>query len=161
MLKLRLTCLILIISNIIFNSLFFIQGCYASDKLDISSDTLVIDTNNNISIFEGKVTVAFKDIILNTNKIKVIYTPKVSEQKNSRKAEVEKIIINNHFTARKINHINKKIIEENIEADYAEYFPVERKLQIHGNVKLSKNNTTIFCDELTYFTDMVSINKTK
>jgi lipopolysaccharide transport protein LptA len=149
--------------NILFLLFIIIQTSFATEeKLDIKSDKLIIDRNDNISTFEGNVVLEFKDMLLKTSMVKVIFKQLESKNKNASE-KVEKIVVTSHFKAYRGNKNNKKINPdqknlEEIEANYAEYDPSTKKLLIKGNVKVIKADKIIICDELIYYTDIIDIH---
>ncbi|MDF2965203.1 MAG: LptA/(LptD N-terminal domain) transport protein [Rickettsiaceae bacterium] len=152
---LRVSKLALCLIAITYNPAIF------ADKLDIRSEKLIIDRNNNISTFEGRVVVEFKDIILKTHKIEVIYKAENINKNTASSEKIEKIKITNKFTAlREIVNQQKTPLssKEIIKANYAEYLPKEKKLWIKGDVTVIKDDKTINCDELIYYTDIINIH---
>jgi lipopolysaccharide transport protein LptA len=155
MLKLQFISRILRAVSIILFSLY-LQNSFADvdEKVDIQADSLKIDRNNNVSTFEGSVVIEFKDMVLKTSQVKIIYeSPKDNESKNIAE-KIKKIILARHFIAYK--KLNQKT--EVIEADYAEYFPTEKKLLIKDNIKIIKDDKTIICNDLIYYTDIIKIH---
>ena len=112
------------------NSIFFCNA-YANE-LNINSEKLEIDRNNNISIFTGNVHAYNEDINIWSESLIVKF------YNDGNEIEV-------------INAENKvKIINEGITAigEIGIYNPNTDTLNMYGNVEVIENNNYVKCDEL-------------
>ncbi len=143
------------------------QSSSAIDKVDIRSDKLTIDRHKNVSTFEGNVILEFNDMLLKTQRIKIIYKVASKTNRTNTKDTLDKIIITDPFIAvrgnikniqpENISNLIPKVGIELIHAQYAEYKAADKTLVIKGKVKVQKDKHTIICDELLYYTDIIKI----
>ncbi len=111
--------------------IFFISISH-SKEIKISSESLLIDRENNISTFSGSVYVEEKDM--------EIWADKLVIKLNIDTDEIEEIYAQN----------NVKIIRENIMAtgEIGFYYPFIDEVRIIENVEVIEKNNIINCDEL-------------
>ena len=118
----------------------------SSREINISSDSLTIDRENNISTFYGNVYAFEKDI--------EIWADQLTIKFNNQVNDVEEI----HATK------NVKVIRENIIAtgDTGFYYPAKNEIKMLNSVEVLENENLVKCDELVLdLTNSISIMKSK
>ena len=117
-----------------------------SKEINISSDKLVIDRENNISIFSGNVYAFEKDL--------EIWADQLTLKFNYEKNEVEEIYAEQ----------NVKIARENIIAtgNTGFYYPANNEIKMLNDVEVIENENFVRCDELILdITNSISIMRSK
>ena len=117
-----------------------------SKEINISSDELVIDRKNNISIFSGNVYAFEKNLEIWADQL----TVKFDYEKN----EVEEIYAEQ----------NVKIARENIIAtgNTGFYYPANNEIKMLNDVEVIENENFVRCDELVLdITNSISIMKSR
>ena len=117
-----------------------------SKEINISSDELVIDRKNNISIFSGNVYAFEKNLEIWADQL----TVKFDYEKN----EVEEIYAEQ----------NVKIARENIIAtgNTGFYYPANNEIKMLNDVEVIENENFVRCDELILdITNSISIMRSK
>jgi|MDSW01.1.fsa_nt_gb lipopolysaccharide transport protein LptA len=117
-----------------------------SKEINISSDELVIDRKNNISIFSGNVYAFEKNL--------EIWADQLTLKFNYEKNEVEEIYAEQ----------NVKIARENIIAtgNTGFYYPANNKIKMLNDVEVMENENFVRCDELILdITNSISIMRSK
>lgn len=117
---------------------FGIGYVHASDKVQITSEELIINKSDSTAIFDENVLLIFEDMKLSTSKLIIHY----SDAKNNK--EIKKIVIPNKLKA--IRDKEKEIIM----ADYGEFDNLTKKLVLTGNVKMQKDGNILFTKKLIY-----------
>ena len=117
-----------------------------SKEINISSDELVIDRKNNISIFSGNVYAFEKNL--------EIWADQLTLKFNYEKNEVEEIYAEQ----------NVKIARENIIAsgNTGFYYPANNEIKMLNDVEVIENENFVRCDELILdITNSISIMRSK
>ena len=117
-----------------------------SKEINISSDELVIDRKNNISIFSGNVYAFEKNL--------EIWADQLTLKFNYEKNEVEEIYAEQ----------NVKIARENIIAtgNTGFYYPANNEIKMLNDVEVIENENFVRCDELVLdITNSISIMRSK
>ena len=115
-----------------------------SKEINISSDELVIDRKNNISIFSGNVYAFEKNL--------EIWADQLTLKFNYEKNEVEEIYAEQ----------NVKIARENIIAtgNTGFYYPANNEIKMLNDVEVIENENFVRCDELVLdISNSISIMK--
>ncbi|MGL4226677.1 MAG: LptA/OstA family protein [Rickettsia sp.] len=133
--------LILIISTVI----------YANDKdisnLHITADTLIIDRTKQKAEYLGNVVVYFDHAILRTKELYIFY--KTIDEKRT----MDYIVIPTKLT------VERKINNELLLADSAEYFFDNKQLILLGNVILQRDDNVLKTNKLIYYVDIIDKQK--
>ena len=117
-----------------------------SKEINISSDKLVIDRENNISTFSGNVYAFEKDL--------EIWADQLTLKFNYEKNEVEEIYAEQ----------NVKIARGNIIAtgNTGFYYPSNNEIKMLNEVEVKENENFVKCDELVLdITNSISIMKSR
>ncbi|WP_341786773.1 LptA/OstA family protein [Rickettsia endosymbiont of Cantharis rufa] len=129
--------LMLIISTVI----------YANDKdisnLHITSDTLIIDRTKQKAEYLGNVVVYFDNAILRTKELYIFYKTICG------KRTIDYIVIPTQLT------VERKINNELLLADSAEYFFDNKQLILLGNVILQRDDNVLKTNKLIYYINIV------
>ena len=115
-----------------------------SKEINISSDELVIDRKNNISIFSGNVYAFEKNL--------EIWADQLTLKFNYEKNEVEEIYAEQ----------NVKIARENVIAtgNTGFYYPANNEIKMLNDVEVIENENFVRCDELVLdISNSISIMK--
>lgn len=110
----------------------------SNTALHIESDNLIINRLKNRVEYIGKVTVHFKDIILTTQKLEVIYNNKT----------IDHINIPNKLT------VKRELTHELLVANSAKYYWGNKQLIFSGNVILQQENNILKTNKLIYYVDL-------
>lgn len=137
--KIILLFFVLFVENTSFASIF--------DELKITSESLVIEKENNQAIFENNVTIFFKDLKLVTEKLVIYYNFVDNKQ------EVVKAVIPNKLKA--IKNCSTEIVI----ADSAIFDNKTKTLTLEGNVILEKEGNILITDKLIYSTSLQNKEK--
>ena len=120
--------------KIIFSVLIFLLlfSTSFSKEINITSDKLIVDRENKISIFSGNVHVHDKDM--------KIWAEQLTVKFNYDEDEIEEII-----AEKKV-----KIVRENITATgkIGFYYPLSNQIKLQESVEVIENNNLVKCDEL-------------
>ncbi len=134
-----------------FLQITIIPSLFAKDAKDdnyitINSESLKIDRELDIAVFEGEVILWFEDTIVKTDKINIKY-------KNGEKKSIDNIIIPYKLSA------YRTLTDEIIIAESAEYKHDEAKLVFYGNVMLETQTKILKTPMLVYYTALRQSNK--
>ncbi|MFK8040325.1 MAG: LptA/OstA family protein [Rickettsiaceae bacterium] len=115
----------------------------------IDSDDLTINNVEHIAHFTGNVIANIGNLTLKTTSIKVVY----DANQSIKDIKIDKILIPNKFFAQDKEN-NFTLI-----ANSAQYNVFEKKLQVSGDVLLSKDNQILKTNSLSYYPSISSDNK--
>lgn len=141
-----------ILSKIIIYSHLMLHGAgfsFASERVQITSEELIINKSDYTAIFEENVLLIFEDMKLSTSKLIIHYSD------INNKKEIKKIIIPNKLKAIK-NEGNEVII-----ADSGEFDNQTKRLVLTGNVKMQKDGNVLFTKKLIYMAKFEKIIQEK
>ncbi len=127
----------------IFKILFFLVISFYSTvfaELQITSDSLTINSNLLSANFKGSVTVIFKDMIIKANNLKIFYN-----DPNNKKT-ISKIEIPGRLKA------IKKCTNEVIVANHGEYITGLQQLILTGDVAIERDGRVIVTNKMIYLT---------
>lgn len=140
-----------IIKLILF--LIISNSIYANGKdissLHITSDTLIIDKIKQKAEYIGNVVVYFDNAVLRTKKLYIIY------KTVSDKQTIDYVVVPTKLT------VERKINNELLFADSAEYLLDNKQLTLLGNVVLQRDNNILKTNKLIYYVDIVNKNSKK
>lgn len=105
-------------------------------KLQITSDSMLVNQANFSAHFKGNVMVYFKDYILKTEELIIIY--------NAKEKNIEKI------TIPKILKMVRKSSQEIVIADRAFFDKKLQQLILTGNVVVQKENHVLKTNQIIY-----------
>lgn len=117
------------------------------DTININSDKLGLDQEESSATFTGSVVIAFEDLALKTDNIKVLY------KKGNKKNKLDTIVIPQKFV------VTKSCGKEIVIADSGLYIHDKNKLILKGNVILYKDGDIITSDKAVYITKIKQINQ--
>lgn len=106
--------------------------CANAEELKIFSDQLEVSRNEKVSTFTGNVHVIGKDFQLWSKELLV--------KTDANESDIKEIFASKKV---KINRNSIIAISEN-----ATYFPEVNHIYMRGNVEVTENNNTVYCDEL-------------